>query len=436
MQQLRRALLVAVLILFAAFVSRSLAQASVETLPVWLGSGVTFAALLIGARWTWPATLAGAGVALAIWGVVAHHLGPAPALVFGAIEIASMVVGVAIATLGRHDPESAMGAALLIVGALAAAALGGTLAVEFWRWQRPTANPSDEWIAWTFSTAVGLLLVAPLAVAFRGFRIKRSGGMPVSQFLGGALAFAAFIVAVLVVFADDVEQQFGDLAATLAYVPMPFLLITAVLWGPRGGAAATLLGSLLIIWKTAQGAGPFAVSEDFGGEAVIEVQGFVAIWAMVFLVARALSEGRRLALEQARAWRLRYERTLRAVGVATVEYDAVTGRATWGEGAALVLGASIAEIRTVGEWLDRIDPAERGLAEAAWTGVVSGNLPGSEQEYAVRTPDGRMQRVREQLAGVRGADGNVEQVAGLLRPATAAAAAYSVDFAPEVAGGG
>jgi integral membrane sensor domain MASE1 len=436
MQQLRRALLVAVLILFAAFVSRSLAQASVETLPVWLGSGVTFAALLIGARWTWPATLAGAGVALAIWGVVAHHLGPAPALVFGAIEIASMVVGVAIATLGRHDPESAMGAALLIVGALAAAALGGTLAVEFWRWQRPTANPSDEWIAWTFSTAVGLLLVAPLAVAFRGFRIKRSGGMPVSQFLGGALAFAAFIVAVLVVFADDVEQQFGDLAATLAYVPMPFLLITAVLWGPRGGAAATLLGSLLIIWKTAQGAGPFAVSEDFGGEAVIEVQGFVAIWAMVFLVARALSEGRRLALEQARAWRLRYERTLRAVGVATVEYDAVTGRATWGEGAALVLGASIAEIRTVGEWLDRIDPAERGLAEAAWTGVVSGNLPGSEQEYAVRTPDGRMQRVREQLAGVRGADGNVEQVAGLLRPATAAAAADSVDFAPEVAGGG
>jgi integral membrane sensor domain MASE1 len=434
MQQLRQAILVAVLILFAAFVSRSLAQASVETLPVWLGSGVTFAALVIGARWTWPATLAGAGVALALWGVIAHHLGPVGALVFGAIEIASMVVGASIATLGRHDPESATGAALLIVGALVAAALGGTLAVEFWRWQRPTANPFDEWIAWTFSTAVGLLLVAPLAVAFRGFRIKRSGGMPMTQFLGGALAFAMFIVAVLVVFADDVEAQFGDLAATLAYVPMPFLLITAVLWGPRGGAVATLLGSLLIIWKTAEGAGPFAVSEDFVGEAVIEVQGFIAIWAMVFLVARALSEGRRLALEQARGWRLRYERTLRAVGVATVEYDAVTGRATWGEGAAVVLGASITDIGTVSEWLDRIDPAERGLAEATWSGVVSGALPSSEEEYAVRMPDGRVQRVREQLAGVRGADGNVEQVAGLLQPATAAA--DNADSAPEVVRGG
>jgi len=114
MQQLRQATLVAVLILFAAFVSRSLAEASVETLPVWLGSGVTFAALLVGARWTWPATLVGAGVALAIWGVVGHQLGPGPALVFGAIEIASMGVGAWIATLDRHDPESATGAALLI----------------------------------------------------------------------------------------------------------------------------------------------------------------------------------------------------------------------------------------------------------------------------------------------------------------------------------
>jgi PAS domain-containing protein len=216
---------------------------------------------------------------------------------------------------------------------------------------------------------------------------------------------------------------------------MPFLLITAVLWGPRGGAVATLLGSLLIIWKTAQGAGPFAVNEDFVGEAVIEVQGFIAIWAMVFLVARALSEGRRLALEQARSWRLRYERTLRAVGVATVEYDAVTGRATWGEGAALVLGASIANVSTIAEWLDRIDPAERGLAQATWSGVASGELPGSEQEYAIRTPDGRVQRVREQLAGVHGADGKVEQVAGLLRPATVAVA-ESADFAPEVTRGG
>ena len=422
MPQLRQAALVAVLILIAAFISSALAQASVETLPVWLGSGVTFAALLVGSRWTWPATLAGAGVALTIWGIVGHQLATGPALAFAAIEIVSMGVGGWIATVGRHDPESPAGATLLIVGALVAAALGGTLAVEFWHWQRPTATPLDEWIAWTFSTAVGLLLIAPLAVAFRGFRVKRSGGMPMSQFVGGALAFAAFIVAVLVVFASDVERQFGKLAATLAYVPMPFLLITSVLWGPRGGAVATLLGALLIIWKTAQGAGPFAVNETFAGEAVIEVQGFIAMWTIVFVIARALSEARRLALDQARTWRLRYERTLSAVGMATVEYDAVTGRATWGESAAHVLGPSITDAGTLNEWLDRIDAAERGLVQATWYGVASGELPRSEQEYAIRASDGRVQRIREQLAGVRGADGKVEQVAGLLRLATTAVA--------------
>ena len=121
--------------------------------------------------------------------------------------------------------------------------------------------------------------------------------------------------------------------------------------------------------------------------------------------------------------------------MATVEYDAITGRATWGESAANVLGTSITDAGTLTEWLDRIDAAERGLVQATWHGVASGELPRSEQEYAIRTSDGRVQRIREQLAGVRGADGKVEQVAGLLRLATAAVA-DNMAFTPEITRGG
>jgi integral membrane sensor domain MASE1 len=415
MQQFRRALLVAVLFLIVACVSRGLADADTESVPVWLGSGVTFAALVVSARWSWPALLAGIGAASIVWGISAHALGSLGTFAFAAIEVVSMGVGAWIATLGRHDPESPAGAALLIAGALIGSALGGLLAVELWRWQRPAADLFVEWRAWTFSTAVGLLLIAPLAVAFRGFRIRRSGGLPMPQFLGGALAFAAFIVAVLVVFQPHSSDAFGGIAPTLAYVPMPFLLIASLLWGPRGGALATFVGALLIIMRTAHGGGPFAVHEDFAGEAVVEVQGFVAVWATVLVLARALAEGRRQALEHARAWRLRYERTLHAMGMATVEYDAVTGRATWGAGAAQVLGPAVAAIASMAEWLDHVDPAERPLVEAAWGAVSRGDVPASEQAYAVRLADGRTLGVHERLAGVRGADGAVEQVASLLR---------------------
>jgi integral membrane sensor domain MASE1 len=417
MQQLRLAVLVGVLLLVAAFVSRSLAEAATQTTPVWLASGVTFAALLVCARWSWPAVLVGAGIGSVIWAMASHGLALHAAIAFGVIEMVSMAAGAWIATLGRHDPQSPAGAALLIAGTFVASVLGGLLAVEMWRWFRPGINLALEWRVWTFSTAVGLLLVAPLAVAFRGFRIKRSGGMPMPQFLGGTLAFLAFIISVLVVFSNHSVERFAGLAPTLAYVPMPFLLTTALLWGPRGGALAALVGFVLIIYRSADGGGPFNVIEDFPGQAVVEVQGFVVVWAVVMLMGRALSEGRRQALEDARAWRLRYARTLQAVGVASVEYDAVTGRATWGEDAAWVLGAAVKDVNSLDEWLDRIDVAERGNVQATWSAVARGDVPTSEQDYGVHLPDGGAVRVHERLAGIRGADGTVEQVAALLRMA-------------------
>lgn len=418
MQQIRLAVTVGVLVLAAGIVSQMLAQAATEAVPVWLGSGITFAALLVCARWSWPAVLTGAGITLAGWGMAAHGLKLPGAVAFGLIEVVSLGTAGWITTYGRRDPQSPLGATLLIAGALVGSALGATLAVELWRWQRPGLDLPVEWRAWFFSTAAGLLLVAPVAVAFRGFRVRRSGGMPMQQFVAGGLAFIIFIVVVLAVFSDHATQRFGGLAPTLAYVPMPFLLATALLWGPRGGAIATLLGSLLIIYRTARGAGPFNVIEGFPGEAVVEVQGFVIVWALVMLLGRALSEGRRAALEEARAWRLRYARTLQAVGVASVEYDAVTGRATWSEGAAELLGTTIRQVNSVDEWLDHVDAAERGLVQATWSAVARGDAPDSVQEYAVTLPDSGRLRVHERLAGIRGADGKVEQVAALLRRAT------------------
>ncbi|MFX1678680.1 MASE1 domain-containing protein [Mitsuaria sp. CC2] len=90
MQHLMKAALVALLWLAAALLSRSMAHAATQTTLVWLSSGITFAALLVTARWAWPALLAGAGVAATVWGLVDHRLGVGPALAFAGVEVSSM----------------------------------------------------------------------------------------------------------------------------------------------------------------------------------------------------------------------------------------------------------------------------------------------------------------------------------------------------------
>src|SRR5690349_13210348 len=113
MMQLRLAALVAVLYLATGFLSRAVAEAVTQTTPVWLAAGVLFSALLVAARWKWPAILVGGIIAAAIWGSIAHGLGWGASLVVSAIESVSMAIGAWIATLGRQDPRRPAGAGLL-----------------------------------------------------------------------------------------------------------------------------------------------------------------------------------------------------------------------------------------------------------------------------------------------------------------------------------
>lgn len=413
-QQFRRAATVAVMWLALAWISQTTANAATQVIPVWLSSGVTFAALLVAPRWRWPGLLAAAGLAAVVWGLAGQQLAAGPALAYGAVEVVSMAAGAWVVTRVRHQPASPVATVGLLAGAGSASLIAATLNSVVWSWLRPVADFGSEWRTGCLSTLVGLLLIAPLVTAFRGFRVRRSGGLPMAPFLGGAAAFAAFLAITLLVFSTQAQQRWGEVAATLAYLPMPFLLVASLLWGARGGALATLLGALLIMGRTAAGGGPFALHEGFSGESMIEVQGFVITWVGVLLLTRALAEGRRMALARARDWQLRYERTLRAVGVASVEYDAVTGSATWGEGAAAVLGTAAAAAASLQDWLDLIDPAERGLVQAAWQAVAEGRRGGSEQSYTLHLPDGSTCRVRERLAAVRGGDERVERIVGLL----------------------
>lgn len=417
---LRTAAAVAIAYWLVGLVSESLARAGTQSVPVWLAAGVVFGVLWRVSAPRRAAVLLGAVVASYAWGRGAHQLSAGAGLGFALIEVASIAAGVWVAQrAGRGPAHAVREAGGLIAGAALTAVLGATLIAEFWRWQQPDARYGEEWRAWAFSTALGILLVTPVIAVFRGFRVKRSGGMPMAQFGAGAIAFLAFVAVAVVVFGPGVAQRFGTVAASLDYLPMPFLLLAAMVWGPRGGALAMFAGALLVIGLTAGGGGPFAVADSFAGEAVIEVQAYVAVWAALLLVARGLAQAQREARAQALDWRLRYERILGAIGAVSVEFDAVTGAALWGEQAAQLLGREVLQCSHVDDWHACIDAPERARAEAAWRAIAQGEQASCHSRYTVRL-GARVATVRMQLAAVAGPDGRVERVAGLLQPVAGA----------------
>ena len=415
----RAPLAIVVLYLLLGTLSWLLAQRSTESVAIWLGAGLLFA-FFARPRCSLPAVLAG-WLAATVWGMAAHGLGLLPALVFGAIEAGSAWVGARLLA-GSTAPVLSMRATVrLVVGALVTSALGATLAALFWAWLQPQTFWLHEWLTWAASTLTGILLLVPVALAYRGFQPRRSGGMTRTQFGLGLAAFALFALLAWAIFSPQV-LRLGTAAATLAYLPMPFLLAASMLWGPRGGSLAMLAGGLLVVARTAAGGGPFSVADLFEGEAVIEAQGFVVLWALLILFGRALEDGRRRALAAAQEWRLRYERTMQATATLSAEFDAVDGTVVWSPGAALLLGSAVERLQTMDDWLGLIDAANRPLAAAAWQRARQGQTVAADT-YDI-TLDGRPYSVQVALAPVTGPDDTVEEVAALVHVLNAAERAH------------
>lgn len=403
-----------------ALLSNSMSDALTHSASVWLATGVTFGALLALKAGKRPAVLIGAGLAATVFGLL-DGLGVLPALGFGLTEVLCAGLGAWVARQFRaagpegqaHAGKAYVG---LLLGALLSSALGASMAVMLWSWALPQPLAlASEWRVWLCTSFVGIMLIAPLVTAFAGFRVQRSGGMGTAQFVAGATTLVMFFVVAALIFSSDVSDRFGaSLGPTLTYLPLPFMVVTAILWKERGATLATLLGALALIAWTNAGGGPFSEIEGFAGEAVIEVQGYVAVMALLVGVVNALGSINAQALAQARDWRTRYRQVLESNRTVVANFDARTGRAQWGEGAGELLRTPTASLLTMQDFIDHTDPQEQSAMLADWRDLTQGQRDNVLWKNTLRWRDGKAVSMNARLSGVRGADGQVEQVAALL----------------------
>jgi PAS domain S-box-containing protein len=253
----------------------------------WPASGFALAALLLFGIDLWPGVALGAFAATQLTsGALVHSFATATGNAVETISAAFLLRHVA-GFDNRMERTRDVVAFLLcagLVGAFASAAFG-TLGLYLSGGAAPTALYRIWW-KWGLGHAMGMVAVTPFALTLSSWwKIRRTGkscaeacGLFGLLFLVGAISFWG------------VDGSWNDY--DLEYLPFPLLVWAAFRFGPPGAAAANLITSVMAVWGTAAGSGPFASGSS--SEDLLLTWSFVNVSAVTtLLLAAVVSEGRR-----------------------------------------------------------------------------------------------------------------------------------------------
>lgn len=266
---------------------------------VWPPTGIALAALLLFGYDLWP------GIALGAF--LVNFSAGAPALAACGIAVGNTLEAVLGAywlrrfpgfsgTLGRV--QDVLG--LVVVAALASTMVSATVGVSslYFAGIVALSTYGSTWIAWWIGDMLGNLVVAPLLLTW--------GSAPRIQFKTRKIVEAGGVALLLIGIGLAV---FGGLFPTaqngypLTYMIFPPLIWAALRFGPRGAVSATSAMSVLAIWGTAEGFGPFA--EDTLSGSLIFLQLFMGAVAVTVLFMAAVVTERREAEKTAREGEVR-----------------------------------------------------------------------------------------------------------------------------------
>ncbi len=238
---------VAIAYVASAKLGLALSVAYSNVTPIWAPAGISLAALLILGRRAWPAVALGA--------FVANVTTPIPAWTAGAIAagntLEALVGAELLKRLGRFHPaldrvKDVL--SLVLWGAVVSTAIAATIgtAALLLAGEIEGERYVFAWQLWWYGDAIGVILVAPLVLAWTDSLASPRGDrrrmLEEVAFLG-ALAATGWVV------------FFGG-NWRYPYVLFPFLIIAALRYRQRGAATASFVVAGIAIWGTLGGSVP------------------------------------------------------------------------------------------------------------------------------------------------------------------------------------
>jgi two-component system, NarL family, sensor histidine kinase FusK len=251
---------------------------------VWAPSGIALAVLLWRGMQLWPGVALGA-LAVNLWA-------GAPLLAALAIAAGNTLEPVVAVLLLRRFGFGAFlrvrdTLALFIAGAFLSTMISATIGTISLSVAGVVASGrfGITWISWWLGDAIADLIVAPLLITWLMPKDERLARRRLPEAM--ALFFVLVAMSLLV---------FGRRAPAEAVVFLqPYLLTPALIWAAvrfhqRGAATAVFIASVIAVWGTANGTGPFVGAVLF--ERLGALQALMAMMAVTFLVLGALAAER------------------------------------------------------------------------------------------------------------------------------------------------
>jgi len=263
---------------------------------VWAPSGLALATLLLFGPGLWPGVFIGAFLANLLTGApipVALGIGAGNTLeavlaVYAlrqipgfqvSLERIADVIGLIVLAAGLSTMVSAtIGVASLYLGGMVSSVQLG-----------------ETWRAWWLGDLIADLLVAPVLLVWANG--PRRLGDPNRQVEALALGVAV-IAASLLIFGGAVGIPTPTGRVAQAYMFFPLLIWAALRFGQRGAITTAFTVSVIAVWGTALGHGPFVRPELH--QSLIALQAFMGVAAATILVLGASISERRRAEEEMR----------------------------------------------------------------------------------------------------------------------------------------
>jgi len=405
---------VAAAYLLLSAVSAYFAYSDQDAWGVWLASGFGLGLLYVRARADWMPVLAGAFVgALIFEPLVGSSL--VDTLGYAFIEVIVTLAGGAAASMISPPPirfTSPRDVGAVVAGAFVLALTGAAI-VGLWG---ELVGATDAWRTfrvWLAGNFVGMLVIAPFIAAWAQFRPKRSGGLTMSSFAGGAVACALFLVCVSMLFAAHPQrsllQSFAD---DLTYLPFVFFVVVALLWGTRGATLAALIGAMIAIAQTVRGLGPF-IDGGLASDTALNAQSYAAALAMTGLLVATLVEAQRAAAWRAREWKTRFEAAIGAHGMIAYEWAPESGQLVVSGDTTGLVGVPAQKLATLADWLACVAPQDRNAVAERFGGRGTGGAA-DIMRYAMSGPAGTSTVVDEARA-IHDHDGALHRIVGIVR---------------------
>jgi PAS domain S-box-containing protein len=261
---------------------------------VWPPTGIALAALLIRGYRLWPGVAIGAFVANVLTGApLPVALGIATGNTLEALTGAYALR--LIPDFHRTLDRLIDAAALLVLAGVMSTAISATIGVMSLRAGGIISSSEllETWRAWWLGDLIGDLVVAPVILVWSA---RVASGDRERWLEAGVLAVSIIAVSFVVFRSSGATSQsvFSD-----AYLFFPVLMWAAVRFGQRGSVTTAFIISVIAVWGTVLGRGPFVAADLH--RSLFALQTFLAVTAATFLILGASVSERGEALERLNA---------------------------------------------------------------------------------------------------------------------------------------